>query len=91
MEDDAILKDESGSIERKMPSNSGVPASPIFFLSGCPAMVAGARRALINGGVDESNIQQQDDARLHIMRESNDELCDNSLSNQGISGHGRDF
>jgi ferredoxin-NADP reductase len=92
MEDDTVSTDESGHIDREMPFDSRPPASPIFFLSGSPTMVAAARRALINAGVDENNIRVEEDARLeHHAANRTTDNCDTSLSNQGISGHGRDF
>jgi ferredoxin-NADP reductase len=92
MEDDTVSKGESGHIDPKMPSDSRPLASPIFFLSGSTAMVAVARRALISAGVDEGNIQLEEDARLeHHAANRTTDNCDTSLSNQGISGHGRDF
>jgi hypothetical protein len=55
-------------------------------------MVAEARRALINAGVDEKNIQVEEDARLEPHRANRTtDNCDTLLSNQGISRHGRDF
>jgi hypothetical protein len=55
-------------------------------------MVAAARQALINAGVDESNIQLEEDARLerHAANRTADN-CDSVLSSQGISGHRREF
>jgi ferredoxin-NADP reductase len=92
MEDDTVSKAESGRIDPEVPSNYRPPASPIFFLSGSPTMVAEARRALINAGVDEKNIQVEEDARLEPHRANRTtDNCDTLLSNQGISRHGRDF
>jgi ferredoxin-NADP reductase len=92
MEDDTVSKGESGHLDPEMPSDSRAPASPIFVLSGSPTMVAAARRALINAGVDESNIQVEEDAHLeHHATNRTTDNCDTLLSNQGISGHGLDF
>jgi NAD(P)H-flavin reductase len=68
MEDDTARNGETGHTGTSMPSLHVVDQlrSPMFYLSGSPTMVAAARRALIEAGVDEHNIQVENvDGGLH--------------------------
>ena len=52
-----MKRDETEHVGAGVPSVHVVVRSPMFYLSGSPTMVAAARRALIEAGLDELNIQ----------------------------------